>query len=165
TAFLDHLKACGCTVAITNKETLSGELRGDVTLSGRASRPRRMGGGAIVGLIDEIPILAVVAAFADGTTMIRDAAELRVKESDRLQAIAENLERMGVTCGLLPDGLAIEGRHDLSGGDFVSHGDHRIAMAFSIAAQFLDGPSTIDDADCVDVSCPSFYELLGKVVS
>jgi 3-phosphoshikimate 1-carboxyvinyltransferase len=106
-----------------------------------------------------------MAAFADGTTLIRDAAELRIKESDRLVALADNLSRMGVKCGVMEDGLAVEGRKDPVGADFASFGDHRIAMAFSIASLFLDGPSTIDDDSVVAVSCPDFYDILSKIIS
>ena len=106
---------------------------------------------------------AVMAAFAAGTTIIRDASELRVKESDRLVAIAENLNKMGIKCGLLEDGLAIEGGWELNGVDFESFGDHRIVMAFSIAAMFLYGPSSIDNDEVVAVSCPNFYELLEQI--
>ena len=105
-----------------------------------------------------------MAAFADGTTIVRDAGELRVKESDRLTAVSENLKCMGVKCGVLDDGLAIEGGHDFSGSDFTGFGDHRIAMAFSIASLFLVGPSSIDDDEVIAVSCPGFYKLLGRIV-
>jgi len=104
-----------------------------------------------------------MAAFAPGTTIIRNAAELKVKESDRLKATANNLRAMGVKCGLLEDGLAVEGATELSGADFVSYGDHRIAMAFATAALFLSGPSTLDDESCIAVSCPEFFELQDKI--
>ena len=163
TAFFDYLKAIGSEINIENRQTVSGESRGDVTVTGGLLKPRKISGETTVGLIDEIPIVSVIAAFTPGTTIIRDAAELKVKESDRLTATAENLKRMGIKCGLLEDGLAIEGGRDLSGADFVSYGDHRIAMAFSIASLFLVGPSTIDDETCVDISCPEFYDLLDKI--
>lgn len=164
TAFITHLKQIGCKVEINNKETISGELRGDVTVTGGKLKARKISGETTVGLIDEIPIISVMAAFAEGTTIIRDAAELRVKESDRLAAVGENLELMGVKCGVLDDGLAIEGfPGDLNGSDFKAFGDHRIAMAFSIASLFLVGPSSIDDAAVVDISCPGFYELLNQI--
>jgi 3-phosphoshikimate 1-carboxyvinyltransferase len=82
-----------------------------------------------------------------------------------LAAIAENLTRMGVKCGLLDDGLAIEGRQEVSGADLLSFGDHRIAMAFSVAALAAVGPSSMDDTSCVGISCPSFYDLLLKIIS
>jgi 3-phosphoshikimate 1-carboxyvinyltransferase len=161
--FLDYLKAIGCNVEITNKQNQSGEPRGTVTVSGDQLKAKKISGESTVGLIDEIPIVSVLAAFSEGTTVIRDASELKVKESDRLAAIAHNLTKMGVKCGLLEDGLIIEGAGELEGADFVSFGDHRIAMAFSIAALFCTGPSTIDDADCVAISCPTFYDLLKEV--
>ncbi len=163
TAFLTHLKTIGCKVVISDKETVSGELRGTVTVTGAELKVKKISGSTTVGLIDEIPIVAVIAAFTEGTTVIRNAAELKVKESDRLQAVADNLRLAGIKCGLLEDGLAIEGGTEFSGADFKSFGDHRIAMAFTIASLFAVGPSSIDDASVVDISCPEFYELLGKV--
>ena len=163
TAMLDHLRAIGCNVQIDNRTVVSGEPRADVTVTGASLKPRKISGDTTVGLIDEIPMAAVMAAFASGTTIIRDASELRVKESDRLVAISENLNKMGIKCGLLEDGLAIEGGKELNGTDFNSFGDHRIAMAFSIAGLFLYGPSSIDDDEVVAVSCPNFYELLDQI--
>jgi 3-phosphoshikimate 1-carboxyvinyltransferase len=163
TAFLDYLQAVGCKVEIANRVTVSGEPRGDVKVTGGPLKGRKISGETTVGLIDEIPIVAVMAAFAEGETIIRDAAELRVKESDRLEAIAHNLTAMSVSCGVLGDGLIIEGKAEPSGADFETFGDHRIAMAFSIAALSAVGPSSIDDASVVDVSCPGFYELLSQI--
>jgi len=163
TAFLGYLKAIGCDVQIENKRKITGELRGSVTVTGGDLKSRKIAGETTVGLIDEIPIVAVLAAFTDGTTVIRDAAELRVKESDRLVAIASNLELMGVSSGILEDGLVIEGSKEISGADFKSYGDHRIAMAFSVAALFATGPSSIDDDEVVGVSCPEFYTLLDQI--
>jgi len=164
TAFLDYLKSVGCDVNIKNRTVISGEPRGRVTVTGGQLKPKKISGELTVGLIDEIPIVSVVAAFAEGATVIRDAGELRVKESDRLTAISKNLQRMGVKCGLLEDGLVIDGGKDLSGADFLSFGDHRIAMAFSIAALFLVGPSTIEDDSVVSASCAEFYNLLHAIV-
>jgi 3-phosphoshikimate 1-carboxyvinyltransferase len=163
TAFLDHLKIVGCKVDIRDRTVISGEPRGRVTITGGSLKPRKISGDTTVWLIDEIPIISIMAAFADGTTVIRGAGELQFKESNRLATVSENLKRMGVKCGLLEDGLAIEGGKELSGADFQSLGDHRIAMAFSIAALFLVGPSTIDDAAVVNVSCPNFYNLLDTI--
>lgn len=163
TGFLNHLKRIGCSVVVSNRRRQSGEACGDVTVTGGPLKPCRITGENTVALIDEIPIVAVMAAFTKGTTVIRDAAELKVKESDRLRATAENLVEMGIKCGRLEDGLAIEGGTNPSGADFESFGDHRIAMAFSIAALGLVGPSSIDDESVVSVSCPEFYELLSKV--
>ncbi|MFH1374979.1 MAG: 3-phosphoshikimate 1-carboxyvinyltransferase [bacterium] len=163
TAFLDHLKAIGCNVVISDRMVVSGEPRGNVTVTGRMLKGRKISGAATVGLIDEMPIVAVMAAFADGATVIRDAGELRFKESDRLQATLENLQEMGVKCGRLEDGLVVEGGTNHPGADFRSFGDHRIAMAFSVAALSLVGPSTVDDDSVVDISCPGFYDLLDTI--
>ncbi|MBN1211045.1 MAG: 3-phosphoshikimate 1-carboxyvinyltransferase [candidate division Zixibacteria bacterium] len=160
TSVVEHLKNIGCRVEIRDKNILSGEPRGTVTVTGGPLKARKISGDTTAGLIDEIPIVAIMAAFAEGTTIIRDANELKVKECDRLEATAANLRKMGVKCGLLEDGLAIEGGEERNGADFESFGDHRIAMAFSVAALFLDGPSTIDDDSTVAVSCPEFYNLL-----
>lgn len=163
-AFLTFLRNIGCKVDISDRKLVSGESRGTVTVTGGKLAARKIAGETTVALIDEIPIVAVIAAFANGTTLIRDAGELKVKESDRLKAIADNLDRMGAKCGLLDDGLAIEGGKDFSGADFATFGDHRIAMAFSIASLFLVGPSTIDDDRVVNVSCPNFFDLLSGIV-
>lgn len=165
TGFLDYLKACGCKVKIEDRATVSGEPRGRVTVTGGKLKPRKIQGETTVALIDEIPIVSVIAAYTQGTTIIRDAAELKVKESDRLAAVAQNLDRMGIKCGILDDGLAIEGKIELSGADFRSFGDHRIAMAFTVAALGAVGPSTIDDDTVVDISCPGFFDLLDGIRS
>lgn len=165
TGFLDYLRSVGCTVEIKDRRVQSGEAVGTVTVTGGALKSRRITGETTVQLIDEIPCVAVVAAFANGTTIIRDASELRLKESDRLAAIAENLTRMGVKVGLLEDGLAIESNGELQGADLLSFGDHRIAMAFSIAALVANGPSTIDDPSAVDITFPEFYSCLKMIAS
>jgi 3-phosphoshikimate 1-carboxyvinyltransferase len=163
TAILDHLKAIGCKITIDGRQVVSGELRGIVTVEGGPLKSRKIGAERTVELIDEIPVVAVLAAFAEGTTVIRGASELRVKESDRLSALADNLGRMGVKCGLLEDGIAVEGCKELQGADLSSFGDHRIAMAMTVAALAASGPSTIDDTDIVSISCPTFYELMGEI--
>lgn len=163
TGFLDHLKAIGCQVEIGEKLTLGGEVRGEVTVRGGKLKGRKVSGDTAVTMIDELPLVAVLAAYAEGTSLIRDAAELHHKESDRIAAAARNLEAMGVSCGMLEDGLVIEGKAEPNGADFVSCGDHRIAMAFSVAALAAVGPSTIDDDSVVDISCPGFYKLLDRL--
>ena len=163
TGFIEHLKSIGCKVEIEDREVVSNESRGTVTVSGGPLKARKISGEQTLALLDEIPIVAVLAAFAQGTTIIRDAGELRNKESDRLAAIAHNLELMGVHCGVVEDGLIIEGGREPNGADFKSFGDHRIAMAFSIAALFAVGPSSIDDDSVVDVSCPGFYQLIEQM--
>jgi 3-phosphoshikimate 1-carboxyvinyltransferase len=161
--FIEHLKAIGCQVSITDRHTFSGEPRGNVTVTGGELKARKISGETTLGMIDEMPIVAVLASFAKGTTVIRDSAELKLKESNRLLAISENLKLAGVKCGLLEDGLAIEGGTEFNGADFLSFGDHRIAMAFSIASLFAVGPSSLDDSSVVGISFPKFYEILSKI--
>ena len=111
-----------------------------------------------------IPIIATIACFADGPTVIRDVSELRVKESDRLESIAANLRLMGAAVGMIDDdGLVIEAKGEMQPADFRSYGDHRIAMSVAIASLFLPGSSSLDDAECVSVSCPKFFELLDQI--
>ena len=127
-----------------------------------------IGGSVIPALIDEIPILAVMAAAAEGTTCIRDASELRVKETDRIRTISENLNAMGACVIAQEDGMVIEGKRagsdlPLKGGVIHTFGDHRIAMAFSIAALIAEGETVIDDDLCVSVSYPGFYSDLSAL--
>ncbi len=164
TAFLDHLKAIGCEVHVENRVTISEEPRGTVTVKGGKLKGRKISGALAAQLIDEIPIVAVMACFAEGATLIRDVAELRVKECDRLEALIENLRLIGAKVGSVEeDGIVIEAKGEMQPADFVSHDDHRIAMALSIASLFLAGESTIDNAECVAVSCPRFYEMLDSI--
>ena len=114
-------------------------------------------------MIDEIPVIAVAAALANGTTIIRDAAELRVKETDRIAAVASNLRAMGVTVEEFPDGMAITGGSPLKGAKLPCHGDHRIAMAFAVAGLFAEGETIIEDTACVNTSYPGFAEALRHI--
>jgi len=109
--------------------------------------------------IDEFPALFIAAACADGETVLTGAAELRVKESDRIQAMAGGLAALGVDARPMPDGLVVQGRGGFSGGKVDSHGDHRIAMAFSIAALRADAPTTVSDCENVNTSFPGFIDL------
>jgi 3-phosphoshikimate 1-carboxyvinyltransferase len=124
-----------------------------------------IGGSLIPRLIDEIPILAVAAIFAKGTTTIRDAAELRVKESDRLMAMATQLNRLGAKITELPDGLEIVGGTPLVGTDVDSYGDHRVAMSLAIAALNANGTTTIQGAEAAAISYPEFTATLQQVLS
>jgi 3-phosphoshikimate 1-carboxyvinyltransferase len=120
-------------------------------------------GPLIPNLIDELPVLAVAAAYAEGRTVFRDAAELRVKETDRIAATAEFLRAMGAEIEELEDGLIIHGGKPLRGAEVDSHGDHRIAMAAAVAALGADGETTIRGADAVGVSYPGFWSELAKL--
>jgi 3-phosphoshikimate 1-carboxyvinyltransferase len=117
----------------------------------------------IPSMIDEIPLLAVIATQAKGTTIVHGAEELRVKESDRLEAVASNLRAMGCEIDVYPDGFKIEGTQKLKGATLPSFHDHRIAMAFSVAGLVADGDTAIEDADCVSISYPGFYDTLKEL--
>ena len=121
-------------------------------------------GDRVVRAIDEIPILAVVACFAHGTTHIRDAAELRVKESDRIATIAEGLRRMGADLDEAPDGMVIRGGRPLHGAEVESHGDHRVAMALAIAGLRAEGTTIIRGVEAVDTSFPGFAERVQTLI-
>jgi 3-phosphoshikimate 1-carboxyvinyltransferase len=121
-----------------------------------------VGGDAVPALIDEVPALAVAATRAEGTFTVSGAGELRVKESDRIAALAEGLRRLGGTVEEHPDGLTVRGSGALRGAAVRSHGDHRIAMALSVAALAAVGPTEISDAECVAVSFPDFYDVLAR---
>jgi len=139
------------------------EPSGTIEVRGTKLRATTIGGAEIPNVIDELPILAVAAALAEGRTIIRDAHELRVKETDRIAAVAKNLRAFGVQVDEKEDGMEIEGGAKLRGATVESFGDHRIAMAFAILATFADGPSHIRDTACVDTSYPGFYEMLRKL--
>ncbi len=140
-----------------------GEPIGTVEIHGGKLKGTTICGKEIPNVIDELPILAVAGALATGTTIISDAAELRVKETDRLAAIATNLRAMGVQVTELPDGLEIFGGAQLKGATLSSFGDHRIAMAFAVAGMFAEGETIIDGVECVATSYPNFYETLQQI--
>ena len=117
----------------------------------------------VPGLIDELPVLSVLGTQTEDGLVFRGAQELRVKESDRIAAVAENLRRMGAEVEEFPDGLRIPGRQRLRGAEIASYGDHRIAMAFSIAGLVADGTTTIEDSACVQISFPTFFEIVANV--
>src|SRR5262249_16978801 len=141
----------------------AGEPRGDVTVSSSALRATDIGGALIPRLIDEVPVLAVAAALADGRTEIKDAAELRVKESDRLAALARELGRMGARVSERPNGLGIDGSARLRGASVTSGGDHRIAMALAVAGLVAEGETIVDDTECIATSFPRFADLLNTL--
>lgn len=160
TGFITILKKMGAQIAIKNRREVSGEPIGDIEVSYSKLKPRKISGDMIANLIDELPILAVLAASIEGTTIIRDATELRHKESDRIRAIVDNLQAMGVKVGEFPDGFAVEGNGEIGGGEIDSLGDHRIAMAFSVAALAAHGQTVIKDSDVVAISCPQYFPML-----
>ncbi len=165
TALLDVLRGMGADLTVSNERVEGGEPIGDIVVRSADLEAVEVGGRAIPNLIDEIPVIAVAAACAEGTSEIRDAEELRVKETDRLHAITENLRALGAEVEEHEDGLTIEGRGpNLLGTDVDSFGDHRIAMAMGVAGLVAHGETTIHDAGCARVSFPGFWEELDGLI-
>jgi 3-phosphoshikimate 1-carboxyvinyltransferase len=167
TALLDVLRAMGAKIEITRSEARNGERVGSLRVAGPAAGAALEGGviegETTAGVIDEIPVLAVLGAVSRQGLEIRDAAELRVKETDRIATVAENLGRMGVQVETAPDGMRIPGGQKFRAAELDSFGDHRIAMAFVIAALAADGPSTMRNAEATSVSFPEFYDVLERL--
>ena len=163
TALIDVLKQIGGQIEVENQRLAHGEPVADFLI--RSSKLRgdlELSGAVIANLIDEIPILAVAATQLEGTLTIRDARELRVKESDRIRSIVNNLRLMGIEVEEFDDGLRLKGRQQLSGTRVESFGDHRIAMAFAVAGLIAEGETEIVGAEAASVSLPEFYQLLAK---
>ncbi len=159
---LQVCKAMGGNITLLNVNS-QGEPTADLLIRSSGLHGTTIEGALIPTLIDEIPILAVMAAFADGTTVIRDAQELRVKESDRITVMVDNLRRMGADVEGTPDGMIIRGGAPLHGTVIDSYLDHRIAMSFAVAGTICDGPLSIQGGDCVKISYPDFYEDLYRL--
>lgn len=160
------LKVCeamGADITYLNEQSAGGEPTADLLVRSCSLKGTVIEGDIIPTLIDEIPMIAVMAAFAEGTTIIKDAAELKVKETDRIRTTTEGLKAMGVNVTPTDDGMIIEGGTAVHGGTVDSYLDHRIAMAFSIAALAAEGTTSIVNSSCVDVSYPTFYETLNKL--
>ncbi|MFA7344459.1 MAG: 3-phosphoshikimate 1-carboxyvinyltransferase [Terrimicrobiaceae bacterium] len=160
TGLLDVLVRMGARIREVVESSPHGEPSGTIDIKGCKLHGTEIQGAEIPNVIDEIPILAVAAALADGRTLIRDAAELRVKETDRIAAVAANLRAMGVEVEEFPDGMAITGGRPLKGAKLKSFGDHRIAMAFAVAGLFAAGDTVIEDTACVQTSYPGFEATL-----
>lgn len=161
TGLLDVLRAMGAGVTLSGERELAGEPRADVTVRAADLRATEIGGAVIPRLIDELPVVMVMATQAKGRTIIRDAKELRVKESDRLAAMGETLAAAGAKLELFEDGCAIEGPTPLRGVAVKTRLDHRIAMSMAIAQLFMRGEAVVlDDVACVATSFPSFFDLL-----
>lgn len=165
TGALDVLRAMGAAVEITDERLEGSEPVGNVTVRSSALHGVAIGGDLIPRLIDEIPVLAVAAACATGDTLIRDAQELRAKETDRIATVAAGLAALGVGVEPTADGMGIVGRGGpaLKGAELYSHGDHRLAMAWAIAALVASGTTRIHDPEAVAVSYPGFWETLAEV--
>lgn len=165
TALLGVLIRMGAQVREAVEDTDQNEPRGTVEVTGAALKGTVLQGKEIPQLIDELPILAVAGALAAGTTVIRQAQELRVKETDRIAAIAHNLRTMGAQVIELNDGLEIHGPAPLRGGRVASFGDHRIAMAFAVAGLFAEGETIVQDVECVAGSYPGFEKALEEFLN
>ncbi len=162
-ALLEVLHTMGADITVANERMKGGEPIADLTVCHADLTGTRVDGALIPNLIDEVPVLAVAAACATGHTEIRDAAELRVKETDRLDAMARNLRALGANVEEFEDGLAIGGPASLTGTAVSSFDDHRIAMAMGVAGLVAAGTTTITDAECASVSFPDFWEELRTV--
>ncbi|TMK16836.1 MAG: 3-phosphoshikimate 1-carboxyvinyltransferase [Actinobacteria bacterium] len=163
TGILDVLRAFGADVEIERLREESGEPVGTVTVRAGDRRPLHIEGDAIVRTVDELPLVAVLGAVAEGETVIRNAAELRVKESDRIAAMAEGLGTMGVRIEVTDDGMMIRGGRPLRGASVGSRGDHRVAMALAVAGLAAEGETPIDGWEAVGVSYPRFLEDLNEI--
>jgi 3-phosphoshikimate 1-carboxyvinyltransferase len=163
TGILEALQRMEAEITLENQRMATGEPVADIRVRHSRLKACTLEGDLIPRLIDEVPILAVAAAMAEGTTMIRDAAELRVKESDRLAVMATQLGHMGAAVTELPDGLEITGGHPLTGASVDSHTDHRIAMSLAIAALIAQGPTTIHRAEAAAISYPDFTPTLQQL--
>lgn len=156
-------KAMGADITILNKNH-SGEPTADLLVRYSGLKGTTVGGALIPTLIDELPVVAALACFAEGTTVIKDAQELKVKESNRIDAMVKSLSLMGAKVTETEDGMIIEGGHSLHGAVIDSRLDHRIAMTFAVTALAADGETEIRDADCVKISYPDFYRDLYSLI-
>ncbi len=165
-ALLDFLVSMGAQVQVLNLTQSGGELVGDILV-----RQSKLTGGVVVeagltaALIDEIPVLAVLGAASERGLTVRDASELRIKETDRIATLAENLQRMGVRINVEPDGFHVPGGQRFHAAEVDSFGDHRIAMAFAVAGLAADGETLVHHAEAASVSFPEFYSLLRQIGS
>jgi 3-phosphoshikimate 1-carboxyvinyltransferase len=165
TAILDLLAPMGGRVRVLNVEMVNGELLGNLHVEASKLQGGEIPPEAVPGLIDELPVLAVLGTQTEQGLAFHGAAELRVKESDRIAVVAENLRRMGAEVEEFPDGLRVAGQQKLRGAEIETRGDHRMAMAFTVAGLIADGPTIIRDSACVDVSFPDFFETLARVTA
>lgn len=164
TGILDVLKNMGGQISCQNKQESNNEPVADLMIQNATLCGVSMDGSLIPKIIDEIPLIAIAATQAKGKTMVRDAKELRVKETDRITAVAANLRKMGVKIEVFDDGFALTGPQKLHGAVIDSYGDHRIAMSFAIAGLMAEGETTIQNAECAEISYPGFFNTLKKII-
>jgi 3-phosphoshikimate 1-carboxyvinyltransferase len=165
TALLDFLKSIGASINILQVESVNGELIGNIQVKSSHVRGGVISGALTAALIDEIPVLAILGATSENGLKVTDARELRVKETDRIKTVVDNLGRMGVAVETTPDSMIIPGRQRFRAAECDSFGDHRIAMAFAVAALAADGPCTIRNSEAASVSYPEFYQTLREIAA
>lgn len=163
TGIIDVLKDMGTDITLENIHTSAGETVADITVRSSSLKGTTVGGDIIPRLIDELPIIAVAAVFADGQTVIKDAQELKVKETNRIRAVVDEFNKCGIDITETDDGMIINGGKNIHGADFKTYGDHRMAMSLTVLAQLADGESTLDDSDCACVSYPTFFDDFYKL--
>ncbi len=163
TGIIDVLQKMGAKIKVENQRSINNEPVADLVVESSDLTAVNIEGDLVPRLIDEVPVLAVAACFARGTTVIKDVAELRVKESDRIAFLVGELLKMGANVEELPDGMIIRGTGKLAGAECSSHGDHRLAMALGIAGALTDGDTLVEDAEVVNISYPGFWEELERL--
>ena len=163
TGIINVLKDMGADITLENVHTSAGETVADITVRSSSLKGTTVGGDIIPRLIDELPIIAVAAVFADGQTVIKDAQELKVKETNRIRAVVDEFNKCGIDITETDDGMIINGGKSIHGADFKTYGDHRMAMSLTVLAQLADGESTLDDSDCACVSYPTFFDDFYKL--
>ena len=163
TGIIDVLKDMGADITLENVHTSAGETVADITVRSSSLKGTTVGGDIIPRLIDELPIIAVAAVFANGQTVIKDAQELKVKETNRIRAVVDEFNKCGIDITETDDGMIINGGKSIHGADFKTYGDHRMAMSLTVLAQLADSESTLDDSDCACVSYPTFFDDFYKL--
>ena len=158
TGIIDVFEDMGADMELVNKRSAAGEPVADIIIRSSKLKGTTIGGSVIPRLIDELPVIAVASVFAEGKTVIKDAEELKVKETNRIRAVVDEFKKCGIDITETDDGMIINGGKPIHGADFKTYGDHRMAMSLAILAQLADGDSTLDDSKCVDVSYPTFFE-------
>ena len=165
TGILDILTAMGADIKLLDRRVLSGEPVADILVRSSRLQGIEIGGDVVPRAIDEFPVICVAASLAEGRTVVKEARELRVKETDRIAAMAANLRKAGITVVETEDGMEIEGRERLTGGEYESFGDHRIAMSMLVAGLAAERAVTVSDVECIATSFPTFTELLERVAA
>ncbi len=163
TGIIDVLREMGASIEVYNLRDMGREPVGDIKIRSAPLKGIEIKGDRIPRVVDELPVVCIAAAVAEGETLIKDAAELRVKESDRIAVMAECLSSLGVEVKILEDGMRIKGVKGLKGVVCHSHGDHRIAMSMAIAGLVAEGETLIEDTECINTSFPKFEEILKEI--